>query len=168
MNTRLVARFTVLAAVAVLLAGCSNTAGADASSSGKPLQLRLVTSSAQGTCTEPALNSDGPGKACDKAGTTTYELGKSLGTVTPTSVTLSKDQGQAHSVTLELSAADTSTLGAVSGKAINKNLAIVLDGRVLSAPLVKDAITTSTLNLAFDTASEAKQTAAELKASATP
>ena len=67
-----------------------------------------------------------------------------------------------------LNQADTSTLGNVSGDAIDKNLAIVLDGRVLSAPLVKAPITTSPLTLAFGSASEAKQTAADLTASATP
>jgi preprotein translocase subunit SecD len=167
MNTRFIAHCTVLAAVAVLLGGCSSTATGDASSSGKPLQLRLVTSSAQGTCSAPALTSDGPASACDSAGTTTYELGKSLGTITPTSVTLSKDQESTHSVTLELNKADTDTLGNVSSKAIDKNLAILLDGRVLSAPTVKAPITTSPLTLAFETASEAKQTATELRASAT-
>lgn len=115
----------------------------------------------------PTLASDGPASACDRAGTTTYELGKSLGTITPTSVTLSRDQGPAHSVILELNAADTSTLGNVTSKAIDKHLAIVLDGRVLAAPLVKAPILTSPLTLAFGTASEAKQIAAELSTSAT-
>jgi preprotein translocase subunit SecD len=168
MNTRFVARFAVLAGVTVLLAGCSSTAAGAAGSSGKPLQLRLVTSSAEGACNAPALTSDGPSSACDRAGTTTYELGKSLGTITPTSVTLSKDRGSARSVILELNQADTSTLGKVSGDAIDKNLAIVLDGRVLTAPVVKAPITTSPLTLGFGSASEAKQTAADLSASATP
>lgn len=167
MNTRLIARFTVLGAATVLLAGCSSTATDDASSPGKPLQLRLVTSSVEGTCSAPALTSDGPASACDSAGTTTYELGKSLGTITPTSITLSKDQGSTHSVILELNKADIDTLGNVSGEAIHKNLAILLEGRVLSAPVVEAPITTSPLTLAFETASDAKQTATELRASAT-
>ena len=168
MNTRFGVDFVVLAAVTVLLAGCSSTADAGAGATGKPLQLRLVISSVNGTCTAPALRSDGPASACDSAGTITYELGKSLGTVTPTSVTLSKDQGSAHSVLLELNTADITTLGKVSGDSIDKNLAIVFDGRVLSASLVKAPITSSPLTLAFGTASDAKQTAAELAASATP
>jgi preprotein translocase subunit SecD len=88
--------------------------------------------------------------------------------VTPTSVTLPKDQGSANSVTLQLNQADTGTFGDVSRKAMDKQLAIVLDGRVLSAPLVKAPLTTNELTLAFGTASEAKQVAAELSASATP
>jgi preprotein translocase subunit SecD len=168
MNTRLGASFAALAAVATLLAGCSSTATGATSSPGKPLQLRLVISSVEGTCSAPALTSDGPASACDRAGTTTYELAKSLGVVTPTSVALPKDQGSANSVTLELSKADTGTFADVSHKAIDKNLAIVLDGRVLSAPLVKAPLTTSEVTLAFGTASEAKQVAAELSASATP
>ena len=95
-------------------------------------------------------------------------LGKSLGTITPSSVVLAKDQGSAHSVILELNKADATTLGNVSGEAIDKHLAILLDGRILSAPLVKEPVTTSPLTLAFGTASEAKQVAAELSASATP
>lgn len=168
MDTRFVARIAVLAAVATLLAGCSSTATGATSSPGKPLQLRLVISSVEGTCSAPALTSDGPASACDRAGTTTYELAKSLGVVTPTSVTLPSDQGSTNSVTLELNEADTTTFGDVSREAIDKHLAIVLDGRVLSAPLVKESLTTSEMTLAFGTASEAKQVAAELRASATP
>ena len=168
MNPRFLIRFAILATVSVLLAGCSSPADVDANAEGKPLQLRLVTSSVDGTCTALVLRSEGPASSCNKAGTTTYELGKLLGTVTPTSVTLSKDQGSAHSITLKLNTADMSTLGKVSGDAIDKKLAIVLDGRVLSAPLVKAPITDSPLNLAFGTASEAKQTAVELRKSTTP
>jgi preprotein translocase subunit SecD len=91
-----------------------------------------------------------------------------LGEITPDSVTLSKDQALPNSVTLGLSDADTSTFDDVSREALNKNLAIVLDGRVLSAPFVKDALTTSSLTLIFETASEAKQVAADLEAPATP
>lgn len=93
---------------------------------------------------------------------------KSQSTVTPTSVVLSKDQGSAHSVIFELNTAEISTLSTVSREAIDKQLAILLDGRVFSAPLDKDPITTSPLTRAFGTASEAKQVAAEMRASATP
>ena len=157
-----------LAGVVTLLTGCSSTAAGDTSSPGKPLQLRLLISSADGPCTAPALTSDGAGTACDREGTTTYELAKVLGEITPDSIALSEDQGSANSVTLGLNDADTSTLGDVSREALNKNLAIVLDGRVLSAPLVKDALTTNTLTLMFETASEAEQVAADLGATATP
>jgi preprotein translocase subunit SecD len=168
MNARFIIRVGVLTAVAVLLTGCSSLATGSTSSPGKPLQLRLVTSSVEGTCSAPALTSDAPASACDRAGTTTYVLGKSLGTVTPTSVVFSKDQGSAHSVTLQLDKADTRTVGNVSQEAIDKRLAILLDGRVLSAPLIMNSMTTSPLTLAFGTASEAKQVAAELSTSATP
>lgn len=168
MNTRSVPRLTVVAVVAMLLAGCSSTTPGGTNSTGKSLQLRIVISSTEGACSAPAITSDSPASACDNAGTTTYELAKSLGTITPISVTLPKDQGSAHSVALELNKADTSTLGDVSREAVDKHLAIVFDGRVLSAPLVKEALTSSTLTLACGTASEAKQVAAELTASKTP
>jgi preprotein translocase subunit SecD len=168
MNTRLGIRSAALLAGIALLAGCSGTPGGDTPSSVKPLEFRLVTSSVDGTCDAPALTTDGAGRACDTAGTITYELGRSLGTVTPTSVTSPTDQASTHSVILELSTADTSTLGTVSGGAVGKKLAILLDGRVLSAPLVAAPITTSPLTLAFGSASQAAQTAAAIKGPETP
>lgn len=168
MSTRSIAHLVVLAVIATLLAGCSSTTQGGITSAGKPLQLRLVISSAAGTCSAPAVTSDSPASACDNAGTTTYELARPLGTITPVSVVLAKDQGSAHSVTLELNKADAGTLGDVSREAVDKHLAIVLDGRVLSAPLVQEPLTTSTLTLAFGTSTEARQAAAELTASKTP
>ena len=91
-----------------------------------------------------------------------------LGVITPDSVTLSSVQESAPTVTLSLSDADTVTLGDVSREALNHNLAIVLEGRVLSAPLVMDALTTSALTLAFASASEAELAAADLRAPSTP
>ena len=168
MNARLIIGVGGLTAIAILLTGCSSLATGSTSSPGKPLQLRLVTSSLEGTCSAPALTSDAPASACDRAGTTTYVLGKSLGTVTPTSVSLSKDQGPAHSVILQLDNADISTVSNVSQEAIDKHLAILLNGRVLTAPLIMNSMTTSPLTLAFGTATEAKQAATELSTSATP
>jgi hypothetical protein len=165
MNARFVARFVVLAAVVSILAGCSSTATGGTRSPSNPLQLRLMISSVQGTCSAPALTSDGPARACDRTGTTTYELGKSLGTVTPTSVVLGKEKGSTNSLTLQFNKADTSTLGDVSRGAMNKHLAIILDGRVISAPIVEEPITTSELTMAFATAPEAKQIAAAMDTS---
>ncbi|WP_104198923.1 hypothetical protein [Cryobacterium sp. Y29] len=71
-------------------------------------------------------------------------------------------------MTLDLNDTDAETLSAASSKALNKNLAMVLDGRVLSAPLVKDPLTSSPLTLMFATATEAKKAAADLSAATTP
>jgi preprotein translocase subunit SecD len=168
MNTRFAIHAAVLAVAMVLLAGCSGADTVDTGLPGKSLQLRLVVSSVDGACSAPALSSAGPASACDRAGVTTYELAKSLGVVTPTSVVFPENEGSENLVILELNKADTSTLGNVSREAIDQHLAIVLDGRVLSAPLVKNPLTTSELTLMFGTASEAKQVAADLGASAAP
>ncbi|QNE45794.1 hypothetical protein F1C58_01955 [Glaciihabitans sp. INWT7] len=168
MNTRFGVRSGALFAGVLLLTGCTSAAGGDTPSSVKPLEFRLVTSSVDGACDARALTSHDPGTACNMAGTITYELGESLGAVTPTSVTSPTGQGSANSVVLELSTADTSTLGTVSGGAVGKKLAILLDGRVLSAPLVAAPITAGPLTLAFASASEAEQTAAALKGTETP
>jgi hypothetical protein len=125
-----------------------------------------VTSSAEGPCSAPPLTSDGPGSACDRAGTTTYELGESLGVVTPTSVTLD-GQGAGQTVDAEFDKADASKLGDVTGKALEKQLAILLGGKVLSAPVVKEPLTGGKVAFTFGTAAEAEQVATELGASAT-
>ena len=156
------------ASLAMLLTGCSTTTAADTNSPGKPLQLRLVISSVDGPCTAPVLTSDDAAPACDQAGTTTYELAQVLGEITPDSVTLSDNQESTNAVTLDLNDTDTETLRVASSKALDKNLAMVLDGRVLSAPLVKDTLTSSSVTLMFATASEAEQAVADLSASTTP
>jgi len=166
MRTRSFARLAFLAVVASLVAGCG-AASDNGSSPAQPLQLRLVTSSAEGPCSAPALTSDGPGSACDRAGTTTYELAKSLGVVTPTSVTLD-GQGAGQTLVAEFDKADASKLGDVTGKAVEKQLAILLDGKVISAPVVKEPITGGKVTFAFGTAAEAEKVATELGASATP
>ena len=159
------ARLTALLAVASIVAGCS-AANSDGGSPAPPLQLRLVTSSAEGACSAPPLTSDGPGSACDRAGTTTYELGESLGVVTPTSVT--RDGQERQTVVAEFDKADARRLGDVTGKAVEKQLAILLDGKVLSAPVVKEPLTGGNMAFTFGTAAEAEQVAAELGASPTP
>ena len=156
-----------LGAVVVLLTGCSSTPDADTGSPGKPLQLRLVVSSVEGPCTAPALTSDGPAAACDREGTITYDLESSLGTVTPTSVALPEDPRSADSVLIELNAGDSATLVEVTRKALNTNLAFVLDGRVLAAPRVMAASTTSQVALGFGSAAEDEQVATEMTATAT-
>jgi len=86
--------------------------------------------------------------------------------VTPTSVTLD-GQGAGQTVDAEFDKADASKLGDVTGKAVEKQLAILLDGKVLSAPVVKEPLTGGKVAFAFGTASEAEQVVAELGASAT-
>lgn len=165
MSTRSFARLTVLVAVASVVAGCSGANGDDGSP--KPqLQLRIVTSSAEGPCSAPPLTSPGPGSACDRAGTITFELAESLGVLTPTSVTRD-DQGAGLTVDAELDKADATKLGDVTGKAVEKQLAILFNGKVLSAPVVKEPLTGGKVAFGFGTVAEAEKVAAELGASAT-
>jgi preprotein translocase subunit SecD len=127
-----------------------------------------VISSNDGACTAPALTSDKAATACDRAGTTTYDLAPVLGVITPDSVTLSEDPGSTNSVTLDLNDTDTATLEDASRAAVDKNLAVILDGRVLSAPLVQEALTSSPLTLMFETAAEAEQVVADMSAQTSP
>jgi len=163
MRTRSFARLTAILAFASIVAGCS-AANGDGGSPTPPLQLRLVTSSAEGPCSAPPLTSDGPGSACDWAGTTTYELGESLGVVTPTSVARG-DQRSGQTVVVGFDTADSNKLGDVTRKALEKRLAVLLNGKVISAPVVKGPLTGGKVAFTFGTASEAGQVAAALGAS---
>ena len=162
MRTRSFARLTAILAFASIVAGCS-AANGDGGSPTPPLQLRLVTSSAEGPCSAPPLTSDGPGSACDWAGTTTYELGESVGVLTPTSVT--RDGQDRQTVVAEFDKADSNKLGDVTRKALEKRLAVLLNGKVISAPVVKGPLTGGKVAFTFGTASEAGQVAAALGAS---
>lgn len=165
MHPRSFARLAVLLAAASIVAGCAAASG-DPVSTAPPLQLRLVASSAPGPCSAPPLTSDGPGTACDTAGTTTYELAGSLGAVTPTSVTRNS-QGNGQAVAVKFAKADADTLRDVTSSAIDKRLALLLDGKVLSAATVKAPITAGMFTFSFGTASEADQVATALGAPAT-
>ncbi len=166
MRTTSLARLAALVAAVSVVAGCSAANGA-VSSTAAPLQLRLVTSSAQDRCSAAPLTSAGPGSACNSAGTTTYELGESLGVVTPTSVTRT-GRGAGQTVDVMFDTADGNTLAEVTRAAVGKQLALLAEGRVLSAPRVAAAITGGALTFSFGTAAEADQVAAALGATAPP
>lgn len=159
MNTRRIARVATILVAAGVLAACGSPGSAPSPS----LQLRLVTSSTDGPCDAPALATDGPGTACSEDGTTTYQVGASLGTITPTSVTR-PDVGGGQVLDLAFDQAGSAKLGEVTGKAIGKQLAILIDGRVLSAAQVADAITGGTVQMSFGTSAEAARVAALLHA----
>jgi len=166
-RTRSVTRLAVLAVVAAFVSGCGADGGDDTSPM-QPLQLRLVTSSSEGPCSAAAPTSDGSASACDWAGTTTYELGGSLGVVTPTSVVRTADHGPDQvAVSLVFDKTDAATLRDVTRDALQGRLALLLDGRVIGAAVVVDPITTGQMELAFGSAPEAEEIAARLGASAT-
>ena len=85
--------------------------------------------------------------------------------MTPTSVTRG-GQGAGQTVVVKFDKADASTLSDVTGKAIDKQLALLLNGKVLSAPTVKAPITADMVSFGFTTAAEADQFAALLGAPA--
>ena len=76
-------------------------------------------------------------------------------------------QGNGQAVAVEFTRADADTLRDVTGKAIDKQLALLLDGKVLSAATVEAPITARMVMFAFGTASAANQFATELGAPAT-
>jgi hypothetical protein len=164
MRAQTLARLTVLVAVASIVAGCS-AANGDGGSPAPPLQLRLVTSSAEGPCSAASVTSDGPGRACDIAGNTTYELGESLGVVTPRSVW--RDGQEKQAVSADFDKADARKFGDVTGKAVQKQLAILLAGKVISAPVIAEPLTAGEVTFTFETEAEAQKVATKLGASPT-
>ena len=164
-------RFTclaVLTGVVTLLTGCGTQSDTDGNSTIKSLQLRVVVSEVDEACNAPPVTDDDPAKACDLAGTTTYQLAKSLGTITPTSTALSGDPSSSTSITLQLDKTDSGTLASATRKALKKRMAIVLNGKVLSAPQVMEPLTTGEVTLAFGSSSTARQVNDELHARKTP
>jgi len=171
MPARSSAHLVVFVAAATLLAGCGSASG-NSAASGSPtptatLQLRLVTSSTDGPCSEPPLTSDAPGSACGQSGTTTSQVGESLGEVTPTAVTYPGGQAARQVFTFEFDQAGSVKLGDVTREAVGEQVAVLVDGRVFSAPRVMNPITNGQLELVTTTPAEAKQVAAALHASVT-
>ena len=167
MRTQSFARLAVLVSTALVVTGCAADGTQKHESSSAPtLQLRLVTSSEAGPCTAPPLTADGPGTACDLNGTTTYDLADSLGVVTPTSVTRD-GQGSAQTVGVEFDEADAKTLSDATGKALNDKLALLVNGKVLSAAAVMAPITNGEFIFGFGKALDADRVAALLGAPAT-
>lgn len=158
----------VLTGVVALLTGCGTESATDGNAVIKSLQLRVVVSEVDEACSAPPVTVDGPATACDRAGTTTYQLAKSLGTVTPTSTALSGDPSSSTSIALQLDKTDSATLAAATRKALKKRMAIVLNGEVLSAPQVMEPLTTGEVILAFGSSSAARQVNDELHARKTP
>lgn len=109
------------------------------------------------------LTSVGPGTACDRSGNATYEVGESLGVVTPASVA---HDSQSPTVLVGLDGAGSSTFSAVTAKALGKQLAMLLDGRVIGAPVAKEAVSGGHIQMSFATASEAEAVAVALGGSA--
>ncbi|MGV8977357.1 MAG: SecDF P1 head subdomain-containing protein [Cellulomonas sp.] len=167
-------RPVALVATVLVLAGCASTGGVSAAGSSSPtstaptLQLRLVDSSTDGPCSEPPLPSDAHGSACDESGTTTYQVGASLGAVTPTSVTYPGGEAERQMFTIQFDQAGSTTLADVSRAAIGQQLALLVEGRVLTAAKVLVPITGGQFELATTTPAQASTAAAALHASATP
>lgn len=169
MRMRGSARLTAVLAVASMVGGCGAVGGAGGDGVTPPpsLELRIATSSAAGPCTAPPLTSDGPGSACDMTGTTTYDVGASLGVLTPMSATRDL-QGAEQTLLLQFGTADTTALGDTTAEALGQQLAVLLDGRVISAPSVQAPITEGKVVLGFGTSADADQVAEALGASPTP
>jgi preprotein translocase subunit SecD len=119
------------------------------------------------TLGEPPLTSGAPGSACGESGTTTYQVGASLGEVTPTAVTYASGQAARQVFRIEFDDAGRVTLAAVTRGAVGKELAILVQGRVLSAAHVVDPSIGGQFELATTTPAETEKVAAALHASAT-
>lgn len=99
----------------------------------------------------------------------TYQLGASLGEVTPTAVTSAPATGDAarQVFIVEFDEAGTATLADITLGAVGKELALLVDGTVLSAPHVVVPITGGQFQVGTTTKDEATKVAAALHASAT-
>jgi preprotein translocase subunit SecD len=94
-------------------------------------------------------------------------VGASLGEITPTAVTYPGGQAERQAFSVKLDRAGSVKLGDVTRKAVGRQLAVLVEGRVFSAPRVMDSITNGQLELVTTTPAEARQVAVALHASAT-
>ena len=101
------------------------------------------------------------------SGTTTYQVGASLGEMTPTAVTYPGGQAARQVFGVELDREGSVKLADVTREAVGRQLAVLVEGRVLSAPTVMDLITNGQLEFVTTTPAEARRAAAALHASAT-
>ena len=166
MRTLHVARIALLLTAVSLASGCA-VADVQSNPASYPLDLRLVTSSTPGSCSAPPLTADVAGSACDLEGSTTYVLGTPLATVTPKSVA-QQTQAAGPSVVATFGPTDTTTLRDVTTSQVNKQVAVLLDGKVISAPVVKAPITDGSMTFTYSTASQADDVAAALGVRSTP
>lgn len=166
MRTLHVARVALLLTTVSLASGCA-FADVQANPASYPLGLRLVTSSTPGSCSAPPLTADVAGTACDLEGTTTYALGAPLATVTPKSV-VRQTPAAGPSVVTTFGPTDTTTLRDVTTSEVNKQVAVLRDGKVVSAPLIKAPITDGSVTFSFATSAQADDVAAALGARSTP
>ncbi|WP_263731978.1 SecDF P1 head subdomain-containing protein [Cellulomonas sp. SG140] len=165
MRTQHVVRTALLLTAVSLASGCG-IANVQANPASYPLDLRLVTSSTRGPCNAPPLTADVAGSACDLAGSTTYVLGPPLDTVTPRSV-VRQTQAAGPSVVVTFGPTDTTTLHALTAGQVNKQVAMVLDGKVVAAPVIKAPITNGSVTFTFPTAAQADDAAGALGATST-
>jgi preprotein translocase subunit SecD len=147
---------TVAAGLALVLGGCATQEPADGPAM-QSLELRAVVSEVEEACTAPPVTSDVAAPACDQDGATTYQLAKSLGSITPTSAHLADGQGAGGSIVLQFDRTDRSVLASATRETIGERLAILLDGRVLSAPQVMEPLDSGQVTLAFGSSTEARE-----------
>jgi preprotein translocase subunit SecD len=94
-------------------------------------------------------------------------VGASLAEVTPTAVTYTGGQAARQVFRIEFDDAGRVTLADVTRGAVGKELAILVDGQVLSSAHVIDPITGGQFELTTTTPAETEKVAAALHASAT-
>ncbi|MBP1302156.1 hypothetical protein [Curtobacterium sp. 1310] len=160
-------RFTRLAAAAGLVAvltGCATQAPPADGPAMKSLQLRAVVSEVEEACTAPPVTTEVAASACDQDGATTYRLAKSLGSITPTSAHRSDGEGAGGSIVLQFDRTDSDVLASATRETIDERMAILLDGRVLSAPQVMEPLTGGEVTLAFGSSAEAREVDDRLRA----
>ncbi|TWS21093.1 hypothetical protein FK529_00275 [Tsukamurella asaccharolytica] len=137
--------------VAAMIAAATATTAYQGVAHGEPVtapqvpQVRLVTSAVPTTpeqCQKGGPAATEPARICDTAGRFLYAVAPSV-TRTPVkraSAFLPQNQNR-WAVTLELADPDAKAVADLTARNVGKRIAIVIGGRVVSAPTVADRIT---------------------------
>lgn len=134
-------RLPWLVLTALLVAGCGRQASPVASTVLPSLQLRHVVSEAEGACTAPPLLTDAAGTSCSFDGRWSYALGPSLADLQPVSARFGSDPlGLETNLEVRLDRAGVERFADVSGDSIGRRVAVLFDGRVVTAPVIQSRI----------------------------
>ncbi|CAM3860288.1 SecDF P1 head subdomain-containing protein [Tsukamurella ocularis] len=169
---------TVLAVALTATAACGRSGqtghtGHESPSSSAPpaaaaLQLRLVTSAEPLGARACPTESPAPSSAaelCERTGPMLYRLDRSVTHSPATDATVAQQSGQ-WLVTIQLDDADTRAVAETTARNIDKQLAIVVGARVVSAPVIRGGIDGGRIQLAGGfTEQQARDLAHELKPS---
>lgn len=170
-GTRIATTAAALTATLAVTAACGRPGDAGQESPASPapaapvLQLRLVTSAepvGERPCPTAGPAPSAPAELCERTGPMLFRLGRSVAHA-PVRAAGADQSGGRWVVNIQLTDEDGAALATATSGNVGKQLAMVVDARVLSAPIIADPIRNGAIQLAADfTEQQARDLAKQL------